>query len=207
MLFRVSCQCGRVFVVGEGELGTLMTCPVCQRTITIPQKLEPAADEADSDRDEKRYWQQAGSLGADPSSPEEQEYRRRYSPAAKAKRAAARRPSRVRLVGMAWLAAGVVLIPPAFWLASLMKVPNLPGIRRVPGVPLLAPLVCVCKGVVEVVTGVQFMEMVKRGDDPRAGWREFGAWLTLIALLIVAVAGTFGLSVALKELLGLPDIK
>ncbi len=207
MLFRVQCQCSRAFLVSESDLGTLMTCPACQRTITVPQNAEPANDEAVPERDEKLFWQQTGGLNVDPSSPEEKEYRRRYSPAAKAKRAAARRPVRVRLFGAVWLAAGVILIPPAFWLAAQIHVPNLPWVRRVPALPIFVPMICVFKAWVEVVTGVRVMEMIRRGDDPRAGWREFGAWLFLLASLILAFAGTVGISVVLKELLGLPDAK
>ena len=207
MLFRIPCKCGRVFVVGKNDLGTLMTCPGCQQTITVPNAPEPATDEPQEDREEKLFWQQTGTMDVDPSSPEEKEYRRRYSRAAKAKRAAARRPARVRLLGTVWLTAGVILILPALWLASQIHVPNFPWVRRIPGLPVLVPIACVFKGWVEVVTGVRLIEMLRRGDDPRAGWPQFGAWLFLVASIIGALAGTFGLSVVLKELLGLPDFK
>jgi hypothetical protein len=58
------------------------------------------------------------------------------------------------------------------------------------------------KGWVEVAAGIRFLELVRRGDDPRQGWREFATWLFLVASLILVVAALLGLHVLWKELLG-----
>ena len=103
--------------------------------------------------------------------------------------------------------AATFLIPPALWLAAQLPVPNIPFVQRTPGYIGLVPLLIFVKGWMELVSGVRCMELIRKGDDPRDGWREFSTWLFLIASLILVVAANFVLSVMWTKLLELPEGK
>jgi hypothetical protein len=199
MLFRASCSCGREFLVSKYDVGTHMTCAACQRSIAIPMNPPEVADEESPEPEVRSSM--AGGSQPDPLSAEEQEYQRRYSPAARARRAAARKPMPVRLRGILWLAAGVALVPLLHWLAIQIKAPGIPFVRRGPGLVGVCGVIVLGKDMVEIVTGVRLLDLVRRGDDPMLGWREFGTWLLLLAMLVLALAMFFALDLAWTELL------
>jgi hypothetical protein len=118
---------------------------------------------------------------------------------------AARTPSRqVRLWGLVWIAAGILLIAPTLWLAAQMPASDIRWLPRrwqaAGGYLLLLPLVALYKGWVEVVTGIRCGVMFKLGGDAALGWREFGSWLFLLASLVVVLATLIGITMLLKYL-------
>jgi hypothetical protein len=58
-------------------------------------------------------------------------------------------------------------------------------------------------GVVQVVTGVRCGELLKLAKDPTLGWREFGAFLFLVASFAGATAAFCVLGLMCQRLLGL----
>jgi hypothetical protein len=115
------------------------------------------------------------------------------------------RPStQVRLWGLVWIAAGIVLMPPTLWLAAQMPVADIRWLPRrwqgAGGLLLLLPLLALYKGWVEVVTGVRCVVMFKLGADATLGWREFGSWLFLVASPVVAFATMIGITMVLERL-------
>jgi hypothetical protein len=118
---------------------------------------------------------------------------------------AARTPSRrVRLWGLVWIAAGILLVAPILWLAAQMPVSNIRWLPRrwqsAGGILLFLPLIAFYKGWVEVVTGIRCVVMFKLGGDPFLGWREFASWLFLVASLVVAFAIMIGITMLLEPL-------
>ena len=118
------------------------------------------------------------------------------------------RPSRrVRFRGLAWIAAGILIIPPALWLAAQLPVSHIGWLPRRwqdgRGFLLLLPFIPLYKGWVEVVTGVRCGVMLKVWADPKLGWREFGGWLFLVASFVWIGATIIGITMLLK-FLGMP---
>jgi hypothetical protein len=200
MLLRVACECGNTYLVGEDEAGASMTCPACHRKLAVPRPPSPSQDEAPARR-EGLFWQDRDDLRPDPTLPEEREYQRSRTPEERARREAARRPLRVRLWGLAALAAGAVLVLPTDLIAKNMAPPPWP-FRRAYGGLALPSFVLLYKGWVEVVTGIRCSEMLKLATDPTLGWREFLAWLFLVGSVPPVFAALWGLWLVVERLVG-----
>src|SRR5207247_6138680 len=127
------------YKLDEDQAGSSMICPACRRELLVP-KLPPPLPAAVHSQREGIYWQEIGDLHPDPSSAAEQECQRSRQPAERARREAARRPSRVRLWGVAALLTGVAMVPPTMAVIEALQLPPclrrgylpvvLPGFRR-----------------------------------------------------------------------------
>jgi hypothetical protein len=129
---------------------------------------------------------------------------------------ALRPTTRVRLWGLVWLAAGMLLMPPVFLLHAQIPAsdPNTrtvlwtPFFRVVQGKDLWHPAEIPCmallllalfncsKGWAEGLTGVRGMVLVKL--NPAHGWVEFRFWLLLVASVALALATLFGIFMVLR---------
>jgi hypothetical protein len=111
---------------------------------------------------------------------------------------------RVRLWGFAWIASGILLIPPILWLAARLPVIHVGWLPRRwqdgRGFLLFLPFISLYKGWVEAVMGVHCGVLLKVWEDPKLGWREFAGWLFLVASVFGIGATVIGISMLLKFL-------
>jgi hypothetical protein len=126
---------------------------------------------------------------------------------------------RVRVRGLWWLAAALLLVPVLVWLnAQLPVVPNAKqetvlwtpffriirgqGPKRHPAelplaILLLLAIFSGCKGAAELLSGIPCRVLVKL--NPAHGWPELRGWLVLVTAILLAAAAMTAAAIVVKR--------